>query len=146
LFPFVGVIIGSLAAALAGMVDGTAQAVLAGGVALAIQVCLEYVVARRLFSARPINPLVIIVAVMFLTAAFGFAGLLLAPLIAAAVQPVLENVAAARAAARAPAPSLGEIEERVEELSRKVAEHPADPALVSLVARLEQLVEQARTA
>ena len=145
LFPFVGVLFGTLAAAAAGWVDGPRWALFAAAVVPCVHLVLEHIVARRLLHRKPSNPVVLIFAAMILVNAYGIVGLVLAPLATAAIQPTLESMLALRASAHPlPARDLGDVSDRLAALRARAAEAaPASPEVQSLVGRLEQLVASA---
>jgi predicted PurR-regulated permease PerM len=142
LFPFVGVLFGTLAAAAAGWVDGPRWALLAAAVVPCVHLVLEHIVARRLLHRKPSNPVVLIFAAMILVNAYGIVGLMLAPLATAAIQPMLESMLALRASAHPlPARDLADVSDRLAALRARAAEAaPASPEVQSLVGRLEELV------
>jgi predicted PurR-regulated permease PerM len=142
LFPFVGVLFGMLAAALAGWVDGPRWALLAAGVVPCVHVLLEHVVARRVLRRKPSNPVVLIFAAMILVSAYGIGGLVLAPLATAALQPTLETMLALRVSTiPSPMRDLGDVSARLQALRTKAAESSTtSPEVLSLVGRLESLV------
>jgi predicted PurR-regulated permease PerM len=147
LFPFVGVIFGVGAAMAAGAVDGPKWAFLAGSVVLVVHVLLTHVIARRILRRKTANPVVLIFCAMVLVSALGLPGLVLAPLVTAAIQPVLETALALRTSAHpGPARDLGEIQLRLEALKTRAAEQGATPEVQNLVGRLEGLVVAAQQA
>jgi predicted PurR-regulated permease PerM len=142
LFPFVGVLFGTLAAFAAGWVDGPRWALLAALVVPCVHLLLEHVVARRLLRRKPSNPVVLIFAAMILVNAYGVVGLMLAPLATAAIQPTLESMLALRASVHpSPARDRGDVSARLAALRTRADEAaPASPEVLSLVGRLETLV------
>ncbi len=144
LFPFVGVLFGTAAAALAGGVDGPIVAALAGAVALCVHVVLEHLVSRRILHRKPSNPVILILAAMVLTSAFGVGGLVLAPLVTAALQPVLESTLSLRATGRTPARDLDELCGRVDALKQRTEGRAASPELANLMTRLDTLLATVR--
>jgi predicted PurR-regulated permease PerM len=149
LFPFVGVLFGVTAAALAGAVDGPMWAALAAGVVIGVHLLLRHVIAGRLLRRKQSNPVVLIFCAMVLVTALGLPGLVLAPLVTAALQPVMESALALRASPHpGPVRDLTDVQLRLELLKAKVAEAgtPPSPEVQSLVTRLESLVEAAHAA
>jgi len=144
LFPFVGVLFGTAAAALAGWVDGPRWALLAGLSVPCVQYVLEHLIARRLLHRKPSNPVVLIFAAMILVSAYGLAGLVLAPLATAALQPMLESALALHTSVHpTPARDLTELSARLEALKAR-SEGGSSPEVQSLVGRLEVLVASAQ--
>jgi predicted PurR-regulated permease PerM len=144
LFPFVGVLFGTAAAALAGGVDGPGWALAAAAVVPCVYFVLEHLVARRLLHRKPGNPVVLIFSAMILVSAYGLVGLVLAPLATAAVQPMLESALSLRPSAHpTPARDLSELNERLQALKARSEGLPAAPEVQSLIARLEALIAAA---
>jgi predicted PurR-regulated permease PerM len=144
LFPFVGVLFGTAAAGLAGWVDGPRWALLAAAVVPCVHFVLEHIIARRLLHRQPSNPVVLIFAAMVLVSAYGVAGLVLAPLATAALQPFLESVLELSVSAHpTPARDLTELTQRLQALREKSAEVPEAQEVCNLVGRLDALVAEA---
>jgi predicted PurR-regulated permease PerM len=130
--------------------EGQAAGMLTGGLTLLLTlgvfIVMEVVVEPRFFNRRRYNSLLTVLAVILLADTWGIFGLLLGPLLAVAIQVLGEQLLRARAAAASAAttaPGAG-IGERMASLRALLAarEEPP-PELLSLVNRLEALVEEA---
>jgi len=135
LVPFVGVVLAMAGAALAGLAAGPEHAVLAAGIALATHLVVSYGVGYPRNSSH--SPVLLLLSAMLLGSALGLAGLIAAPLVAAAAQPLLEAALATRAVA---APTLDDLRRRTEELR---AQGGRNPEVDSLLARLDDLLRRA---
>lgn len=140
LFPFVGVVVGIAAAALAGWVDGPGWAVATAAIAFCVHLLLQHALTRGL-PRRSTNPVILIFAAMVLVSAYGALGLVLALMVTAALQPTLQSMIAVRPRGPEPTHDLVDLRERLEVLKAGTAANAA-PEVRSLVSRLEALIAQ----
>ena len=110
----------------------------AAGIALAVHVVVSHGVHVHGRRKSGPNPVLLLLSAMLLASAYGVWGLIAAPLVAGALQPLLEAALAARA--RPLGGDLAQLERRVADLrAQKLA-----PEVDSLLGRLEDLVAALR--
>jgi predicted PurR-regulated permease PerM len=146
--PFFGPVLAAGAAALAGWaVDGGTAAV-AGLATLALLIALDRGVARRAFEVKHASPTLMMVASILLVEAFGTPGLLLASTVAVATQSYIGQVIATNPRRERSTRTLGQIEQRIGRLRRRLMSLSQDEAvqLGNVVTRLEALAATARSA
>jgi predicted PurR-regulated permease PerM len=112
--PLIGGAIAVLAGLLAGLAQSTALGVCAAGYSLAVVMVLELVVSRRMFLSRRPSAILRVVTAAVLAEAYGVAGLIAAPSVAATLQAVFESLLLPHPAAQAR--DLGQLAERMREL------------------------------
>jgi hypothetical protein len=143
LVPVVGVPCALLAAVAAGLADGAPQA-LAAGLLAAATIGLVALLSARAFPLRRQSAILELVLLIALADRLGFAGMLAAAPLAAAIQLVGERLLfAPRAAASV---DLDEVAERLALLRARMAQasSPVPPALAGVVDRLDALLEASR--
>jgi predicted PurR-regulated permease PerM len=145
LLPFFGAPLAGAGAFLAGLLVGPGTGALAAGLTVLVVVALDRAVARRLlFARRPSPTLTLFLAVAFVDG-LGAGGLLLASTSALGLQVMIERLVVTHPRRARPAGSLEAIEERLEQVRRRLTSlGGADAApLESLVARLDALSGEA---
>jgi predicted PurR-regulated permease PerM len=140
--PFAGWSLTVAAAALAGAQTGPVHAAAAALLAGTLLVVLDRALIPRLLAARSYHPVVVVVVVVTLTPAYGWAGLVAAPAIAAGLQILLETTLLARSSSVTALDSPGAIRARYEALRARVGAAPGalGPEVHGLVRRLGRLV------
>jgi predicted PurR-regulated permease PerM len=129
----------------AGAIDWP-MAISCGCFTLVVLTLLEFYVEPRLFDRSRYNSLLIVLLAIGLTDLFSVLGLLLAPPLAAALQILGERLIAQRTAKAQPQVLRAELplRERLVHLRQILEENNEQrPQLLSLVSRLEGLVQQA---
>ena len=117
----------------------------AAALTVVVFVILESVVEPRLFNRRRYNSLFIVLAVMALAETLGILGLLLGPMVAVAVQAIVEHIHREQLAAQRQAPDLAALDARIADLRAKAASGDEFPReWLSIVDRLATLIAQAR--
>ncbi len=144
LLPLVGQCLAVLAAVVAGLSTSPTIAALAGTYTLALLFLLDALLAPRLVGARRHGPFLVTLTVFALGDAYGIAGLLAAPAVAATIQALLAGLA--RALGRAT--SAADLDARMEKLQLLVVEvgDAKPPHLESILQRLARLVTEAEDA
>ena len=117
---------------------------------LLTQAGLEFVVEPRLFDRKHLSSLLVVIMVLILVEQYGLVGFFIAPPLAAAIQIIARELvqpAPAAALEIAPPPTL-----QIDSLKKRLfsikliiamrAEPPA-PEILSLVGRLDELIEKA---
>jgi hypothetical protein len=118
------------------------RAVVAGAYAFAILVALGLVVAPRVFPTRRVSPILVVFTVVALTDAYGLAGLVAAPFLAAACQRFWEGIMAPHQ--DRPARHAADLEDRLAALHTRLRGQAAlSPELAGVLARLDELVGRA---
>ncbi len=143
LIPLLGAPLAVAAVVLAALPSGLVPAILSPVIAIAVLALLRVVVAPRWFPIeRPLEPILAVVVILALAGSFGLAGLIAAPLVAAAIQTVYVEVAAIRASEEK-LPHLDDLEARITRIERRLRWSSPPPAVANLLARLQALVERA---
>lgn len=143
LIPLIGGPLAVAAAVLAAVPSGLLATLLAGGIAIAVLAVLRAVVAPRFFPIdRPLDPMLDVVVILALAGSFGLAGLVAAPLVVAAIQTAYAEITGIQASEDR-VPRMEDLVTRVGRLERRLSWASPSPAVVSLFARLQQLVDRA---
>lgn len=144
LIPLLGDALAVAAAAATAAPSGLLPAVLASTMTIAVLALLRLVVAPRWFPLdRPLDSILGVLLILALGGSFGVAGLLVAPLVATAIHTACTEIAAIGAGEQQP-PRLEDLAARVSRLEHRVRASAASPAVASLHARLQDLLERAR--
>jgi len=146
LVPFFGAPLAAAAAGLAGMsIDGPTAALAASFAALTVLV-LDRGLSRQLLGARAPSPTLTVVLVVALVDAYGALGLLLASTLSMAIQVYVERLIVTHPRRARRSGSLGQVEERLERVRRRLLLLPEGEArqLDSVVSRLGTLAAEAR--
>ena len=108
-------------------------------------VLLETSLEPRLFNRRRYNSLFIVLAVMALAEQFGIFGLLLGPMVAVAVQAIVEHLERQVVQERAPSADLASLQARLVKVRAAAIDGDALPVeWTSIADRLETLIGQVR--
>ncbi len=143
LIPLLGAPLAVAAVVLAALPSGLVPAILGPIITIAVLAVLRAVVAPRWFPIeRPLDPILAVLVILALAGSFGLAGLIAAPLVAAAIQTAYVEVAAIRASEET-LPRLEDLESRIARIERRLRWSSPPPAVANLLARLQQLVERA---
>lgn len=115
--------------------------------ALAVLAIMEFYVERRLYTQTRYSHVLVIVVMLMLVSAYGLVGLLLAPLLATAIEVLLANLGATTA--RAPVQNLPDIDvsqlkSRLDKTREMVSalDAPGTRRLASMADRLDELIQQ----
>jgi predicted PurR-regulated permease PerM len=112
---------------------------------IVVFVLLESVVEPRLFNRRRYNSLFIVLAVMALAETLGILGLLLGPLVAVAIQAIVEYLERERLAAHVPPADVAALDARIADLRTSAAADQSIPReWMSIVDRLAATIEEVR--
>jgi putative heme transporter len=145
LIPLLGTPLAVAAAALAASPSGLLSTILAVLIAIAVLASLRTVVASRFFPIeRPLDPILEVLVILALANSIGLAGLIAAPLVVAAIQTAYAEITSLQAS-ESRAPRLEDLVARTARLERRLSWTTPSPAVVSLFARLQQLVDRATT-
>ena len=147
LVPWLGAVLAVVLPALSGLESDPWLGFAAGFFTLVVLLAMEFVVEPRFFDRSRYSSLLIVLTMVILAEAFGLVGIILAPVLAialqilatslATIQPVRENVN--------PAGELAALQTRLEQLRATLAEQsePPAPEVVSLTERLEKALAEA---
>jgi len=145
LIPLLGNWLAVAAVALAAFPSGLFAVILAPIIAITALALLRVVIAPRWFPlASPLDPILEVLVILALAGSFGLAGLIAAPLVAAAIQTAYAEVAEIRAS-QEDVPQLDELAARVTRIERRLRWSSPPPAVVNLLSRLQGLIERAET-
>jgi putative permease len=142
LIPLLGSGLSLAAVVLAAAPSGVLPTVAAALVGLAVLGVLRVLVARWLPDERPLDPILSVPVVLALASSFGVAGLIAAPLVAAAIQTAYVEAAAARLNG-GKLPRIDDLAGRLSRLERRLRWSSPPPAVTNLLARLQLLVSRA---
>jgi putative permease len=142
LIPLLGTGLSLAAVVLAALPSGVLATVAAAIIGVAVLGGLRVVAARWLPDERPLDPILAVPVVLALASAFGVAGLIAAPMVAAAIQTAYVEAAALRRSSEK-APRIDDLEGRLSRIERRLRWSSPPPAVMSLLERLQVLVERA---
>ena len=149
LIPWFGALLAVVPALLAGLGGGLGLGILAAAYTMAVLMLQEWVIEPRIFRRQSYSSLVLVLVILILTDAFGLVGLLLAPLVSAAVQIafkylVYPPVAAATSGVEGPEASQGmkTLQARLAQIQTEMESctQPLPPEVGNLALRLERLI------
>jgi putative permease len=143
LVPLLGIALAVIAAGAAGLATSPNHALAFAGITLVILLVVRLVIAPRVFQPPRLNPILAVMVVLAMAGTYGVAGIVFAPLIAAAIQTCFSELVAP--ATMAPSSSVDELRQRVEKLEREAEEKPLSPELASMLGRLRALLDDAGT-
>lgn len=150
LLPIVGFVFAVIPAVIVGLTISPAMAVTAGVFTLAVFLILEFFVEPRLFQRRQnYSSLAVVMLMIPLFDAYGFVGLLAASPLAAGIEILLVKVLGPRrmeVQAVYPSARIEELEERLGELQAGAPQDELSPELLSLLERLDSLLDKASQA
>jgi len=145
LIPLIGSPLAVAAAALAAAPSGLLPTILATAIALAVLAALRTIVAPRFFNLeRPLDPTLDVLVILALAGSFGLAGLIAAPLVVAAIQTAYAEITSLQASEDR-VPRMEDLVARASRLERRLTWSSPSPAVASLFARLQQLLDRATT-
>jgi predicted PurR-regulated permease PerM len=143
LIPLLGIAMAIVAAGAGGLATSPNHALVAAGMTLVVLLTVRLVIAPRVFQPPRLNPILAVMVVLAMAQTYGVAGIVFAPLIAAATQTCFSELVAPTA--MAPAASVDDLRQRAETLEREAEERPLSPELASLLGRLRRLLDDAGT-
>jgi putative permease len=141
LVPLLGIAVAIAAAAGAGLATSPGHALAFAGMTLVVLLVVRFVIAPRVFQPPRLNPILAVMVVLAMAGTYGVAGIVFAPLIAAAIQTCFSELVAP--ATMAPASSVDDLRQRAEKLERDADERPLSPELASMLGRLRALLDDA---
>jgi predicted PurR-regulated permease PerM len=145
LIPIVGAVFAVIIVALIALLSNPLIVALAVALTLAVFALLEFVVERKLYKRRRYGSLWAVVIALAMLDVFGILGLVLAPIVAAVVQIVIEELlrpAPAVAAAR-PALNIEALRSRLVEAQAELAQlDDPSPRTLGLMERLSELLDK----
>ena len=145
LIPLIGAPLAVPAAALAAAPSGILATILAVVIAIGVLAALRTVVAPRFFPIeRPLDPILEVLVILALASSIGLAGLIAAPLVVAAIQTAYAEITSIQASPDR-VPRLEDLLTRSSRLERRLTWSQPSPAVASLFARLQQLIDRATT-
>jgi predicted PurR-regulated permease PerM len=143
--PLIGSPLAVAAAALAASPSGVLTTIIATAIAIAVLAALRTVVAPRFFSLeRPLDPTLDVLVILALAGSFGLAGLIAAPLVVAAIQTAYAEITGIQDSEDR-VPRMEDLVGRAARLERRLTWSSPSPAVASLFARLQQLLDRAAT-
>jgi predicted PurR-regulated permease PerM len=143
LIPLLGSGLALAAAVLAAVPSGALPTVTAAILGVAVLGVLRFLIARWLPDERPLDPILAVPVVLALASSFGVAGLIAAPLVAAAIQTAYVEAAALRVR-EGKVPRIDDLDGRLSRIERRLRWSSPPPAVSNLLARLQLLVARAR--
>jgi len=145
LIPLIGAPLAVASAALAASPSGILTVILATVIAVAVLAGLRAVVAPRFFPIeRPLDPILEVLVILALAGSFGLAGLIASPLVVAAIQTAYAEITGIQDSEDR-VPRMEDLATRVSRLERRLSWTTPSPTVVSLFARLQQLIDRATT-
>jgi putative permease len=150
LVPWLGALLALLPVIAVGWPAGLGAVVLAALYTTVVFIVLEFAVQPRIYARREYSALLIVLVMLALGDAFGLIGVVLGPPLAAALQILLTELLAAQTSPEAPGleEQYRQLEERLKAVRQTLAaaQEPPSPQMISMVDRLEALVNEAGTA
>lgn len=146
LIPIVGAVFAVVIVALIALLSNPLIVALAVALTLVVFALLEFVIERKLYKRRRYGSLWAVVIALAMLDVFGILGLVLAPIVAAVAQIIIEELlrpAPAAAAKPTPAINLDALRTRLAEARAELAtlDDPS-PRTLGLMARLSDLLEK----
>jgi predicted PurR-regulated permease PerM len=150
LVPWLGVALGLVPVILVGLAASPLMAILAAFYTLVVFIVLEFVVEPRLLNRRQYNSLLLALVVLTLGEEFGLVGVLIAPPLSVALQ-----ILGTHLLTPASTPAVKPLDEQFTVLAERLAsvralltrtDNEPEPQVVSMVERLDALLEKASTA
>jgi predicted PurR-regulated permease PerM len=153
LIPWFGALFAMIPAFLVGLsMGGLSLGVLAALYTLMVLVVQEWIIEPRIFRRQAYSSVILVLVVLAMADLFGLIGLILAPMVSAAIQIVgkyLLQPPTASVLARQAVERVEEVNDNLQlrlEQTREIIEgrgEPAPPELVNLMDRLDKLVSEA---
>jgi putative permease len=141
LVPLLGIPLAVIAAGLLGLGTSDVQAIGAAAAAL-IFLLLIRAVRGGLFDAPSLNPVLSVLVVLGLARVYGLAGLIVAPLVAAAIQSTFGELVSTQPADQG-IPTLDDLRARAADIERAGLVLPFTPEVGNVVERLKRLLGRA---
>lgn len=151
LVPWFGGVIVFLPPLLTGMGQSLTLGLIAGGYVILVLIFLEFVIEPRFFPRQRYSSVLLLVIALIFADAFGLVGIILAPLVSAAIQisygyilqPFISPIPQEKIPSQA-SQELSVLRERIEKITETYQAHPqeASPEVFSLIERLQRLVER----
>ncbi len=147
--PWFGALLAVIPALLVGLSGGVGLGILAAVYTIAVLMVQEWIIEPRIFRRQSYSSLVLVLVILILTDAFGVVGLILAPLVSAALQIAFRYLAVAPATAATPRTDGLEASQGVEKLETRLVQirsemesyaEPLPPEVGNLILRLERLI------
>lgn len=155
LIPWFGALVAIIPPLIVGLgTGGIPLAALAVGYTLLVLVIQEFVIEPRFFTHEVYSSVILVVIVLILANEFGLVGLILAPLVSAAVQitlrylaqpPIVANLA--RIPVSEFKEEIGKLQDRVDGIEKSLADEGEQPTpdLLNLISRLKELISEAQS-
>jgi putative permease len=148
LVPVVGLLLAIVPVLLVGLLTNPVVVLAGAAYAILVLALLEFLVEPRLFDGRRHSPILTVLLMIPLADAYGIAGLIIAPLLAASLQITFSTLAAHYREVVAPKPEtarIGDLQDRLAAIQTMFASpyYPRSPEVTNLMKRLALLVEKA---
>jgi len=152
LIPWFGALLAVIPAFLAGLSGGLGLGILAAAYTMVVLMAQEWVIEPRIFRRQSYSSLVLVLVILILTDAFGLVGLILAPLVSAALQIVFKylvhppvTAAISQVECLEASQGMGALEARLAQIRAEMegSTQPLPPEVDNLVLRLEGLIADA---
>jgi predicted PurR-regulated permease PerM len=147
LIPIVGAVFAVIVVALIALLSSPLIVALTIALTLAVFALLEFVVERKLYQRRRYGSLWSVVIALAMLDVFGILGLVLAPIVAAVVQIVIEELLrpAPAVAAAKPVPNMEALRTRLAEAQAELAQmDDPSPRTLGLMERLANLLDKTK--
>jgi predicted PurR-regulated permease PerM len=151
LVPWFGGAIVFILPLLIGLAQSLTLGLLAGGYVIVVLVFLEFVIEPRFFPRQRYSSVLLLVIALVFADVFGLVGIILAPLVSAAIQisfgyilqPFISQASQERVRSQASL-ELSQLRARIAQINQNYHELPeeASPEVFSLIERLERLVDR----
>jgi len=152
LIPWFGALFAVVPALLVGLGSGILPGILAAVYTVFILVVMEYIIEPRIFWRKNYSSVALVLVMLVMAEAYGFLGLILAPLVSAGIQIVFKYLlhpetsfeSPGTTPAEEPALMASSLRERLVETRAALQAHPEpiSPEILSLLQRLENLVRE----
>jgi putative permease len=148
LVPVVGLLLAIVPVLLIGLLAEPFLVVAGAVYAILVLAALEFLVEPRLFDGRRHSPILTVLLMIPLADAYGLAGLIIAPLLAASIQITFSNLVAyyrTTAALKATPARIDDLQSRLASIQTMLASpyYPRSPEVNNLLNRLSVLMEKA---
>jgi putative permease len=148
LVPVVGLLLAIVPVLLIGLLTEPILVVAGALYAILVLAALEFLVEPRLFDGRRHSPILTVLLMIPLADAYGLAGLIIAPLLAASIQITFSNLVAhyrTTAALKATPARIDDLQGRLASIQTMLASpyYPRSPEVNNLLNRLSVLMEKA---
>lgn len=149
LIPWFGALLAVIPALLAGLSGGAGLAVLAAAYTIGVLIVQEWIIEPRIFKRQYYSSFALVIFILILTDSFGLVGLIMAPLVSAALQIVFRYIlqppialVTTRTEDLEASEGVGLLETRLIEMraAMESSPEPFPPEITNLIERLEQLI------